>query len=274
MSRTAAACAAFTAVCAGLAVAAPPAHAAGIRVSQTTGLAPAGQSVTVTGSGFDPKRNNRFGVYVVFGPRRADFFKNADAFGSAVWVHPGGGGGQQAPMSASGSFTVTLRVQARYTDGDGRKVDCLATRCYVMTMAAHGVPDRSQDTSAALTFKGGGTQGSGSGGAGSGTGGSGGTGSGTSGAGTGTGTGTSGAGGTVAGASGATASPGTSATAPPSGGAAQPASGGAAVPVATQTFVQTATGPTARSPWLFWLLTAAVLAAIYGVHRYARRRHL
>ncbi|TDB86058.1 hypothetical protein E1266_34725, partial [Actinomadura sp. 7K534] len=142
----------------GLLVAAPqPAFAASVRVSPATGLDPGGQTISVGGSGFDPARNNRFGVYVVFGPRRADWSTNSNSFLSAKWVHPGGsGGGGQAPMSASGGFSVNLQVKAKYTDGDGRKVDCLKTQCYVITMAAHGVPDRSQDTFTPVSFKGGG----------------------------------------------------------------------------------------------------------------------
>jgi hypothetical protein len=158
---------------AGLVAVAPPAHAASLRVSQTANLAPAGQSVTVSGSGFDAARNNGFGVYVVFGPRRAGFHRNANAFASAVWVHRGGSGGGQAKMSAAGSFSVTLTVKAKYTDGDGRSVDCTTTGCYVMTFAAHGVPDRSQDAFVPMSFRGarpssGGSSGSGRSGAGGG----------------------------------------------------------------------------------------------------------
>ncbi|MEU8801533.1 hypothetical protein, partial [Spirillospora sp. NPDC048819] len=160
----------------GLLVIAPqPAFAASVRVSPTTGLDPGGQTITVRGSGFEAVRNNKFGVYVVFGPRGPDWVSNSNAYLAATWVHPGGsGGGGQAPMSASGGFSVSLPVKARYTDGNGKKVDCLKTRCYVITMAAHGAPDRSQDTFTPISFKGSGS-GSGPGGgsgAGSGSGGS------------------------------------------------------------------------------------------------------
>ncbi|MCP9951155.1 IPT/TIG domain-containing protein [Actinomadura madurae] len=136
-------------------VPAPPAFAASVSVSPTSGVDPGGQTITVRGSGFDPDRNNGFGVYVVFGPRRADWTTNANAYQPATWVHRGASAGAgQAPMTASGGFSVGLSVKARYTDGDGRKVDCLTTRCYVITMAAHGVPDRSQDTVTPVTFRG------------------------------------------------------------------------------------------------------------------------
>jgi Neocarzinostatin family len=254
---------------------AAPAAAASVRVAPSSGVAD-GQSVTVTGSGFDPNRNNRFGVYVVFGPRTANFSKDANLYASAVWVHAGGGGGGQAPLSPSGAFSVRLTAKARYTDGNGRSVDCLATRCHVITMAAHGVPDRSQDTFTPITFKGaGGTSGSGgssgSGGAGTGSGQGSGTGQST-GAGTGTGSApttgaTSGAGPTPGSGAGQT----TPGTATP-GARPQAAPGGFATPVAPVAFEQTATSAPARSPWLFWLSVGAVLVAAVAARRFLRRR--
>ncbi|MFV2173019.1 hypothetical protein ACFHW2_24960 [Actinomadura sp. LOL_016] len=246
-----------------------PAHAASLRVSATSGLDPAGQSVTVTGSGFDPDRNNGFGVYVVFGPRRADFHRNANAFGSAVWVHKGGSGGAQAKMTASGGFSVTLTVKARYTDGDGRSVDCAGTRCYVMAMAAHGVADRSQDAFVPISFRGSGggaaaPSGGRDGGAAAGSGGSAGS--------TGSG-GASDAGGAGAPASGANPH-GSPAIVP--GGTASPAPqaspAGSATPLAADPARVTASGSPARSPWPFWLSVAAVAAAGLAVRRLAHRR--
>ena len=32
----------------------------------------------MTGSGFDPNANNGFGIYVVFGPKNADYATNAE----------------------------------------------------------------------------------------------------------------------------------------------------------------------------------------------------
>lgn len=264
-----AAIAAIAAAGLGLVAVAGPAHAASLRVSETSGLDPAGQSVTVTGSGFDPDRNSGFGVYVVFGPRRADFHRNANAFASAVWVHKGGSGGSQAKMSASGAFTVTLTVKARYTDGDGRSVDCLSTRCYVMAMAAHGVADRGQDAFVPISFRGGGSSSSGgqddgSVGAGSPTGSAGSNNAGTS--------GTSGSTGGTPGGAAASAS-GAPSTTP--GGTASPAPqaspAGSASPLAAETARVTASGPPARSPWPFWLSIAAVAAAGLAVRRLARR---
>ncbi|HLV74942.1 MAG TPA: IPT/TIG domain-containing protein [Vulgatibacteraceae bacterium] len=253
----------------GLLVTAPqPAFAASVRVSPTTGLDPGGQTITVRGSGFDPRRNNKFGVYVVFGPRNADWVTNSNAYLSAKWVHPGGAGGGsgQAPMSASGSFSVTLSVKARYTDGDGKKVDCLKTQCYVITMAAHGVPDRSQDTFTPVSFKGGGS----AGGSGSGSSGAAGPG-GSAGSGGGKGGGASGSGAADPSAPGvphgsapgdAPGTPGATATPDASLAGASPAGA----------FEQTISGGEARSPWPFWAATAAAGTAVLTARSVLRRR--
>ncbi|MFC4055289.1 hypothetical protein ACFOY4_36850 [Actinomadura syzygii] len=241
-----------------LVLAQAPAFAASVRVSPSSGLDPAGQTVAVRGSGFDPARNNRFGVYVVFGPRGSDWATNSNAYLSATWVHPGGSGGGQAPMSASGGFSVSLTVKAKYTDGDGRKVDCLKTPCYVITMAAHGTPDRSQDTFTPITFKGSGS------GSGSGSGNGAGSGPGT------TGGGTPSSGGAQSGApttGGAPATPGATsgATAPPDGTPLADASPAGA-------FERTVSGGQASSPWPFWATTAAAAGAALIVRSALRRR--
>ncbi|MFI0368959.1 hypothetical protein ACH35V_13835 [Actinomadura sp. 1N219] len=260
-SRRGAVVAATTAA---LLVAAPlPAHAASVQVSPTSGVNPAGQAVTVRGSGFDPVRNNKFGVYVVFGPRRPDWTSNSNAYLAANWVHPGGSGGGQARMSASGGFSVTLSVKAKYTDGDGRKVDCLATQCYVITMAAHGVPDRSQDTFTPIRFKGSGA-GSGSGpGSATGSGGPAGP------AGSGQGSAASGSGGGAQGAPGAPATTGPFGTASP---AAAPDGASLAGASPAGAFEQTASGGRAASPWPFWVATAAAAGAALIARTLLRRR--
>ncbi|WP_157430695.1 hypothetical protein [Actinomadura macra] len=256
---------------AALALAADPAYAASVRVSPTSGVNPAGQSVTVSGSGFDPARNNGFGVYVVFGPRRANWVTDSNAYLAAKWVHRGAAGsGGQAPMSSSGGFSVSLSVRAKYTDGNGRKVDCLKTQCYVMTMAAHGVPDRSQDTATPIRFTGSGP-GSGPGsdpepGSGSDTDGSSGTGSG-GGTSSGPGTGTPGG----AGGSATSGSPSGAASGAPSAAAAP----GAVAPDGlspASAFEQTPSGGRTGSPWPFWAITGAALLAVLAARHGARRR--
>ncbi|TDD35832.1 hypothetical protein E1287_12655 [Actinomadura sp. KC06] len=250
------------ATAAGLLVAASlPAHAASVQVAPTSGVNPAGQAVTVRGSGFDPVRNNKFGVYVVFGPRRPDWTSNSNAYLAANWVHPGGSGGGQARMSPSGGFSVTLSVKAKYTDGDGRKVDCLATQCYVITMAAHGVPDRSQDTFTPIRFKGSGT--------GSGPGSATGPGGTANSAGSGQGRAASGSGPGAQGVPGASATGGPSGTASPS---ATPDGASLAGASPAGAFEQTASGGRAASPWPFWAATAAAAAAALIARTVLRRR--
>ncbi|TDB93945.1 WxL domain-containing protein [Actinomadura sp. 7K534] len=142
-----------------LGLGAAPAFAAGpaTTVTPDSGADPAGQDLTVSGSGFNPDANNGFGVYVVFGPKNADYATNAGTFQVSKWVHKNGAPSPgQDKMNADGTFNVTLPgVKAQYTDGNGVFHDCLKTQCYVITMAAHGVPDRSQDTFTPVTFTGG-----------------------------------------------------------------------------------------------------------------------
>jgi hypothetical protein len=145
----------------GLGVMTVPAFADGpsTTVTPATAADPAGQNIRVTGSGFDPNKNNGFGVYVAFGPKNGDdWFLNASAYQVTKWVHKNAapGSATQAVMNADGTFDVTLTgLKAQYTDGDGNQVDCLVTQCYVLTFAAHGMPDRSQDTLTPVTFVGG-----------------------------------------------------------------------------------------------------------------------
>jgi hypothetical protein len=122
-----------------------------LTVSPATGVAQSGASVTVTGSHFNG--SNPTGVYVVFGPKNSDYWTNASVYSTAVWVHPNAPStGSQAPMAPDGSFSLTLpSISARYSAG-GVTTDCTITQCYVLTFAAHGSPDRSQDTFAPVSF--------------------------------------------------------------------------------------------------------------------------
>ncbi|MYW03537.1 Htaa domain-containing protein [Streptomyces sp. SID3343] len=142
---------------AGVGLAVPTAQAAGtpaVTVTPNVDVDPAGGTVTVKGTGFDPNINNKFGVYVVFGPADAAV-TDAAAFGAQKWVRPGGTPSPSGDnMNADGSFTTTLDIKAAYTDGNGKAVDCLVTQCQVITMAAHGSPNRTQDTRTPVGFKG------------------------------------------------------------------------------------------------------------------------
>ncbi|MFI6986617.1 hypothetical protein ACIBSV_49870 [Embleya sp. NPDC050154] len=196
--------------------AAPQAAAGGAKLTVTpsTGLEPAGASVTVKGSGYVAGSGN--GIYVVFGPKEADWTTNAGNYGASKWLKAYGADG----INPDGTFSVTLTdVKASYKNGAGKDVDCLKTECYVLTMAAHGSPDRSQDAFVKVSFKGGSTT------AGSGT---------TAGAGSTTGTttgGTSGTGstGSASAGGGTSGSTGGAATSGSTGGAGK--SGGGSLPL-------------------------------------------
>lgn len=111
--------------------------------------------ITVTGSGFDAEANGGVGVYLVFGPQTEapTYYTDAELYIAARWIHAGATDAPgQAPLAADGSFTTTLTIEPTFVDGHGTAVDCLADPCVLITMAAHGVDDRTQDTFAPITF--------------------------------------------------------------------------------------------------------------------------
>jgi hypothetical protein len=104
-----------------------PTSGAELTVSKSTGLDPAGETITVTGTGFTttgnvgtrpPKAGQPAGVYVVFGKFAADWRPSAGAESSArtivqqFWAQPGtplpAEGSVQ--MQADGSFTIEIFV--------------------------------------------------------------------------------------------------------------------------------------------------------------------
>ena len=134
------------AVLTGTLLAAPPASAAPrLQVSPGSGLPRDGATVTVTGSGYNP---DGVGIYVAWCKVVPQYWTSADNCADARWVHTGGAGAGQAPMSPAGTFSVQLTISP--TIGD---TSCLtAGRCSVLSMAAHGSSDRSQDAFASVGF--------------------------------------------------------------------------------------------------------------------------
>jgi hypothetical protein len=138
----------------GVAGPATPAGAAGpsVTVAPSINVARQGTSFVIKGSGFSATANGGLGVYVAFGPKPslhpADWFNKIEYYQSAVWVHPGGTGtATNKPMNPNGTFQFTL------TNGNGSPIqptygstDCTRIQCGVVTMAAHGSSDRSQDS--------------------------------------------------------------------------------------------------------------------------------
>ena len=112
------------------------------------------QTLTVTGSGFDPAGNRGNGIYVVFGPivPAPTYYLDPSIYAAFKWVHPTGqDSSAESPMAADGSFSTTLEVPSSF-EGPMGSIDCTAVPCAVITFGAHGSQDRSQDTCTALTF--------------------------------------------------------------------------------------------------------------------------
>jgi hypothetical protein len=131
----------------GLALAAPVAtFAQGPSISvEPASIGPGSTTLTVTGSGFSTTGN---GVYVVFGPIATApvYYSDPSIYGAFRWVHAGAGESPaEAVLAPDGSFSTTLEVTSTFTTPAG-DIDCATSVCAVITFAAHGSPDRSQDT--------------------------------------------------------------------------------------------------------------------------------
>ncbi|MEU5903201.1 HtaA domain-containing protein [Micromonospora sp. NPDC047527] len=131
-----------------------------VTVTPPGGLDPNGSTITVRGSGFDPEANGAAGFYVSFGPKVAEHWANAGILQTTKWVNKTNEPTDARDrLNADGTFNTTLSVSAAYTARTGEEVDCIAVQCYVITFAARGSADRSQDTFTPVTFAGGGSGG-------------------------------------------------------------------------------------------------------------------
>jgi hypothetical protein len=130
-----------------------------LRVSATKDLGPKGATLTVTGHGYDTFK----GVYVAFckEPKANKVptpcgggATTEGSTGASQWVSsnpPPYGRGLTIPYGPDGSFTTTLRVEARLT----KQVDCRDVQCVVITRNDHTrSTDRSQDVFVPVTFAG------------------------------------------------------------------------------------------------------------------------
>jgi len=142
----------------GLLAVVSPAVAGSTSVSKTSGLNPAGDRVTVSGSGFDVTK----GIYVAVcvdrgaGVAPSPCLGGVDTGGSgggSAWISsnpPAYGAGLATPYGPGGSFTVTLSVVAH---DPVTGTDCTVVRCAAVTRADHTrAGDRSQDTRVGLSF--------------------------------------------------------------------------------------------------------------------------
>ncbi|MFI9639278.1 HtaA domain-containing protein [Micromonospora sp. NPDC051925] len=124
-----------------------------VGVTPSTGVDPAGATITVEGSGFDPEANSAAGIYVSFGPKVDEHWTNSGVLQVTKWVSKTNEPTEARDrLHADGTFRTTLPISAVYTDRNGAQVDCTKVQCYVITFAARGAADRSQDTFTPVTF--------------------------------------------------------------------------------------------------------------------------
>ncbi|MCX5561733.1 immunoglobulin domain-containing protein [Streptomyces sp. NBC_00038] len=131
-----------------------------LTVSASANLDPAGEELTVTGSGYDDTK----GIYVAVCKDNGDnrvptpCLGGADqtgGSGSSIWIIPRdasdeGAGGVAIRWGEGGTFDVELGVKAKDSG-----LDCLQVACSVVTRVDHnGSGDRSQDVRIPITFEG------------------------------------------------------------------------------------------------------------------------
>ena len=130
-----------------------------LTVSQSDGLAAEGQSITVSGSGYDQSK----GIYVALcvvpprgslpSPCGGGIDREGDG-GASVWISdnpPSYASGLPRAYGPGGTFTVTIRVGPRIN----AVTDCRVVRCAVVTKNDHTInDDRSQDLLIPVTFLG------------------------------------------------------------------------------------------------------------------------
>jgi hypothetical protein len=136
----------------------PAAAAPGITVSKSTGLNPSGDTITVSGSGFDETKGIYVAVCVDNGPGQVPTpclggVDMSGGGGGSKWISsnpPNYGKGLTTPYGPGGTFTVTLSVAAV---DPVTGTDCTKVRCSAVTRADHTrTSDRSQDARVPLTF--------------------------------------------------------------------------------------------------------------------------
>lgn len=130
-----------------------------LTVSQTAGLAESGQSVTVSGSGYNVSK----GIYVALcvvtpkgvlpSPCGGGVDMEGDG-GASIWISdnpPSYAAGLPRPYGPGGSFRVNFKVGPVIDKFN----DCRAVRCAIVTKSDHTIyDDRSQDLQIPVTFLG------------------------------------------------------------------------------------------------------------------------
>jgi hypothetical protein len=131
-----------------------------LTVSASANLDPDGESLRVTGEGYDDTK----GIYVAVCKDNGDnrvptpCLGGADqsgSSGSSAWIVPEGApdegaGAVAVPWGEGGTFDVRLNVKAQESG-----LDCFEVACSVVTRVDHnGTGDRSQDVRVPITFEG------------------------------------------------------------------------------------------------------------------------
>lgn len=127
-----------------------------LTVSTSSGISRSGQTVTVTGTGYDTAK----GIYVGFCVDNGDGqlptpcgggVDTSGTGGSSHWISsnpPSYGEGLAVPYGAGGSFQVTIPLTTKIGD-----VDCTVRTCAVVTRADHTrSSDRGQDVRIPVSF--------------------------------------------------------------------------------------------------------------------------
>jgi len=130
-----------------------------LTVSQSTGLSESGQTISVSGSGYDVNK----GIYVALcvatpkgvlpSPCGGGVDMEGDG-GASVWISdnpPSYAAGLPRPYGPGGSFRVNFKVGPVIDKFN----DCRAVRCAIVTKSDHTInSDRSQDLQIPVTFLG------------------------------------------------------------------------------------------------------------------------
>lgn len=128
-----------------------------LSVSQATGLDPDGQSVTVSGAGYDETKGVYVSLCVVPPPGTTPSpcgggVDRENTSGASAWISsnpPSYATGVSQPYEPGGSFTVTLDVSPSINES----LDCRQVRCAIVTRNDHTRgSDRSQDLLIPVTF--------------------------------------------------------------------------------------------------------------------------
>lgn len=130
-----------------------------LSVSRTTDLSEAGETIVVTGSGYDESKGVYVGLCVVTSPDVQPSpcgggIDRAGATGASEWISsnpPSYAIGLPIPYETGGSFVVELSVSPTIND----VVDCRNVQCAIVTKSDHTIiDDRSQDLLIPVTFTG------------------------------------------------------------------------------------------------------------------------